>query len=278
MPLKSFKVGGVTVRAGHPLIMGVLNVTPDSFSDGGRYAATRGAVARALEMEREGANILDIGGESSRPGAAPVTTDEELRRVVPVIAGVRKKSSIPISIDTAKADVAHAALEAGADIINDITGFINSAMVAVAARHKAAVIVMHMQGSPRTMQKGPRYKNVVAEVSSFLRKQAATLEKSGVRRIILDPGIGFGKTVEHNLALLKNLPRLKKLGYPVMVGASRKSFIGALTGAGVDDRLPGTLAAHLWAVSQGAAIVRAHDVAAHRQALEIIEKIAVKPV
>ncbi len=273
MPQKQFKIGRVSLKKGNPLIMGVLNVTPDSFSDGGRFFVRGRAVAHALRMESEGADILDIGGESSRPGSTPVSAEEEMRRVIPVIAAIRKKTDIPISIDTVKPAVAFAAVEAGADVINDISGFTNPAMVAVAAKCKKPVIVMHMKGTPRTMQKNPHYGAVVRDVCSFLERQCRTLEKEGVKKIIVDTGIGFGKTPEHNLALLRGLGKVAALGHPVMVGASRKSFIGAITGADTDERLAGTLAAHIWSALHGAAILRVHDVAAHRQALDVLSAI-----
>ncbi len=266
---ETFSIGGKKISPARPLIMGALNVTPDSFSDGGRFFHKTAAVKRALAMIEEGADILDIGGESSRPGARPVSEKEELRRVIPVIEAIRKKSPIPISIDTAKAAVAASAVAAGATIINDIGGFGDPAMLAVAARHKLPVVVMHMRGSPRTMQKNPRYKDVVAEVCLWLAERSAMLKMRGVTKIIVDPGIGFGKTVAHNVALAAGFSHIASIGYPALLGASRKSFIGAITGAGVEDRLPGTLAAHLWGVSAGASIVRVHDVAAHRQALDI---------
>lgn len=274
MKSKSFFIGGEKLSPPRPLIMGALNVTPDSFSDGGRFFHKTAAVKRALAMIEEGADIIDIGGESSRSGARTVPEKEELRRVIPVIEAIRKKSAIPISIDTTKASVAEAALAAGATLINDIGGFRDPAMAAVAARHKVPVVVMHMRGDPRTMQKNPRYKDVVADIRAWLAARCAALEQQGVTKIIVDPGIGFGKTVAHNMALLAGFSRIASLGYPALLGASRKSFIGAITGAAVGDRLPGTLAAHLWGVLAGASIVRVHDVAAHRQALDIL--LAVK--
>ncbi len=270
MKQKSFSIGGKKLSPRRPLIMGALNITPDSFSDGGKFSHTSAAVKRALQMIEEGADIVDIGGESSRPGARPVPEKEELRRVIPVIEAVRKKSVIPISIDTTKAAVAVAALAAGATLINDIGGLRDPAMASVAARHKAPVVVMHMRGDPRTMQKDPRYKDVVAEVCAWLAARCAALEQQGVTKIIVDPGIGFGKTIAHNTALLAGFSRIASLGYPALLGASRKSFIGAITGAAVADRLPGTLTAHLLGVLAGASIVRVHDVAAHRQALGIL--------
>ena len=273
MPFKSFRIGRVSLKPGRPLIVGVLNVTPDSFSDGGSFYKKAKAADRALRMEEEGAEIIDVGGESSRPFSKPVTLKEELRRVIPVIEAIRKKSSIPISIDSRKPEVARLAVLSGADMLNDITGFTDTAMAELAAGLKKPVVIMHMKGEPRTMQKAPRYKDVTRETAGFLKRQAKKLESLGVRRIIVDPGIGFGKTAAHNLELLRNVNGICALGYPVMVGASRKSFIGKVSGANVDDRLGGTLSAHLWSIIHGASLVRVHDVAAHRQALDIYRKI-----
>ncbi len=273
MPFNAFKVGRASLKPGKPLIVGVLNVTPDSFSDGGRFYDLRKAVDHAVRMEQEGADIIDVGGESSRPGAANVTPEEEIRRVVPVIRALRKRSSIPISIDSMRPQTVRAAVEAGADMINDITGFTNPEMTAAAVALKVPVVVMHMRGTPATMQKRPRYSDVVRDVSGFLSRQAEMLEKKGVRRIIVDPGIGFGKNLKHNVQLLKRLGEIAGLGRPVMVGASRKAFIGALTGAPVGDRLAGTLAAHICSVLNGAALIRVHDVVEHRRALDVLEQL-----
>ena len=288
MQFKSFRIGLVSLKSDSPLIVGVLNVTPDSFSDGGSFYKKAKAVDRALRMEEEGADIIDVGGESSRPFSKPVTLKEELRRVIPVIEAIRKKSSLPISIDSCKPEVACAAVLSGADMLNDITGFRDPAMAELAAEMKKPVVIMHMKGKPRTMQKAPRYKDVTREVASFLKRQAAMLKKLGVRNIIVDPGIGFGKTLKHNLELLKNVDKLSALGYPLMVGASRKSFIGKISGADVEerlgggrlggdrldgDRLGGSISAHLWSVMHGASLIRVHDVAAHRQALDILNGI-----
>ncbi|HVM44581.1 MAG TPA: dihydropteroate synthase, partial [Candidatus Thermoplasmatota archaeon] len=233
------------------LLMGVVNVTPDSFSDGGRHASEGTAVAHALGLLREGADILDVGGESTRPGAAPVPADEEARRVLPVVrrlvaAGAR------VSVDTSKAGVAAQALAEGAHVVNDVTAGRDPNMLRVVARAGAGLVLMHMQGEPRTMQQAPRYDDVVKEVAQFLIERARAAEAAGVAResIALDPGIGFGKALEHNLALLRHLDELRRLGYPLLVGASRKQFIGALTKEGDSvpspvDRLEGTLAAHL---------------------------------
>ena len=249
--------------------MGIVNVTPDSFSDGGQLKTTRAAVQHALQLVREGAAVIDIGGESSRPGAKPVSLQEELHRVIPAIKALHKKTNTPISIDTYKVEVAKQAIQAGATWINDITGLRDPAMRQLAAQHHCTVIIMHMLGEPQTMQKHPRYKNVVFEVNNFFKQQIKLCLASGIKpdKIILDPGIGFGKTVSHNLALIKNIAVFGKK--PVMVGASRKSFIGKLTGADIQNRLPGTLAAHFIAVQHGAAWLRVHDVAAHKQFLDM---------
>ncbi len=238
-------------------LMGILNVTPDSFSDGGRYSTATLAVQRALEMVKEGASVIDIGGESSRPGAKPVSVQTELKRVIPVIKALQKKSRIPISIDTYKPEVADAALKAGATWINDISGLRDPAMRRLVARHRCTVIIMH----------NSRYRDVVPDIKKFFQTQIAVAKKADIQKkqIVLDPGIGFGKTVQQNVAILKNLSKLKQLGYPTLVGASRKSFIGKLTGADVDHRLPGTLAAHMVAVKNGATWLRVHDVAEHQQ-------------
>ncbi len=274
MPFNAFKVGRASLKPGTPLIVGVLNVTPDSFSDGGKFNDVRKAVDHAVRMEQEGADIIDVGGESSRPGSANVAPEEEIRRVVPVIRALRKISSVPISIDSMRPQTVRAAVEAGADMINDITGFTNPEMTEAAVALKIPVVVMHMRGTPATMQKRPRYSDVVRDVSGFLSRQAEMLEKKGVWRIILDPGIGFGKNLKHNVQLLKRLDEIVGLGRPVMVGASRKAFIGALTGgAPVGDRLAGTLAAHICSVLNGAALIRVHDVAEHRRALDVIAEL-----
>ena len=256
------------------LIMGILNITPDSFSDGGQFLDTDRAVEHGLAMAQEGAGILDIGGESSRPGAEPVSVDEEIRRVVPVVEALAKRTGALISVDTTKAAVAECALAAGAHIINDITAFTGDpAMAEVARRFGAGVVLMHMQGTPRTMQQEPRYRDVVAEVTGYLAARLAALEAAGLARasLAVDPGIGFGKTVEHNLALLRGLPELVRLGRPVLVGVSRKSFLGRLTGREVADRLVPSLAALAYAVQRGAHIMRVHDV---KESCEVVRLLA----
>jgi len=257
---------------GRVLIMGILNVTPDSFSDGGRFLSPDAAVERALAMEKEGADIIDVGGESSRPGAEPVPVEEELRRVLPVLERLRGKLRIPISIDTTKAEVAEAALRAGASIVNDISALrFDPAMAPLVAKFGAGLVLMHMLGTPKTMQQAPHYEDVVTEVRDFLAERAQYAQSQGIPReaIAVDPGIGFGKTVEHNLELLRRLPELVELGFPVLVGPSRKSFIGAILGLGVEERLEGTLAACAVAVVRGANILRVHDVKEVRRAADL---------
>ena len=257
---------------GRVLIMGILNVTPDSFSDGGRFLSPDAAVERALAMEKEGADIIDVGGESARPGADPVPVEEELRRVLPVLERLRGKLRIPISIDTTKAEVAEAALRAGASIVNDISALrFDPAMAPLVAKFGAGLVLMHMLGTPKTMQQAPHYEDVVTEVRDFLAERAQYAQSQGIPReaIAVDPGIGFGKTVEHNLELLRRLPELVELGFPVLVGPSRKSFIGAILGLGVEERLEGTLAACAVAVVRGADILRVHDVKEVRRAADL---------
>ncbi|MBI5226196.1 dihydropteroate synthase [Candidatus Micrarchaeota archaeon] len=274
-----------TLDLSKPVLMGVLNVTPDSFSDGGQFMDPQSAVARGLEMARQGARIIDVGGQSTRPGAKSVGVAEEKRRVIPVIEALAKaftsekagkkadvSSNIPvlISVDTFEPDVADAALVVGADIINDVTGFTNPTMCAVVGRHRAGAIVTHMQGTPETMQKNPEYADVVAEVKAFLKTQAAVVQDAGAPGVMVDPGIGFGKTLEHNLVMLKNLDAFCDLGYPVCVGVSRKSFIGTLTGVDfAEKRLEGSLAAVTACVMNGASVLRVHDVAECQKTLEV---------
>jgi dihydropteroate synthase len=256
-------------------VMGVLNVTPDSFSDGGRYFAPDAATRRGFDLVEEGADLLDIGGESTRPGSDPVSADEEWRRIGAVIRSLAAKVQVPITVDTMKPDVAAKAMEAGASIVNDVSGLQDPAMVRLVARARAGVVAMHMLGNPKTMQDHPRYRDVVAEVRSFLGDRIRALESAGVasEAIAVDPGVGFGKTLDHNLALLANLHELVALGHPVVVGVSRKSFIERLAGAGASDRLPGSLAAAALAVAKGAHVVRAHDVRATVEATRVADRI-----
>jgi dihydropteroate synthase len=254
-------------------VVGVVNVTPDSFSDGGRYLDSAAAIAHGLELEAEGAALLDIGGESTRPGASPVLEAEELRRVVPVIEGlISRGARARLSIDTSKAAVAVAALDAGATMVNDVTALRGDPRMAdVVARSGADCCLMHMRGEPRTMQHEPRYDDVVSEVKGFLEERLAFAAAAGVAedRITLDPGIGFGKTVEHNLELLIRLDEIVALGRPVMIGTSRKSFLGRITGRDVHDRLAGTIATNVLAYVRGARAFRVHDVAPVVDALKV---------
>lgn len=251
---------------GRTHLMGVVNVTPDSFSDGGTHLTADEAVAHALQLARDGADILDIGGESSRPGSDPVPVEEELRRVIPVIRRLARETDAAISIDTMKSDVARAAVEAGATMVNDISaGTFDSAMVPFVARAGVAFVAMHMRGTPKTMQEAPAYNDVVLEVTQFLIDRALTAKREGVTQVLIDPGLGFGKTVEHNIRLIRELPVLLSMGYPVLVGPSRKSFIGTILGLPVDERLEGTAAAVAACVFAGAQIVRVHDVKAMKR-------------
>ncbi|HEV8332622.1 MAG TPA: dihydropteroate synthase [Steroidobacteraceae bacterium] len=255
--------------------MGVLNITPDSFSDGGRFADAAAALQHALRMVEEGAALIDIGGESTRPGAQAVDAEEEIRRVVPVIEALAARTGVPISIDTSKPAVMTAAVRAGATLINDVRALREPGALEAAAGSGAAICLMHMQGEPRTMQADPRYGDVVAEVRDFLRERAAACRAAGVAqdRLVIDPGIGFGKRLEHNLALLAGLPALVALGWPVLVGVSRKSMFGALLGRAVDERVAGGVAMATAAVLSGASIVRTHDVAPTVDAIKVAEAL-----
>jgi dihydropteroate synthase len=256
-------------------LMGVVNVTPDSFSDGGLYLDPEAAIAHGRELAAAGAEILDVGGESTRPGAEAVSEEEELRRVVPVIRGLRGLDC-DVSVDTSKARVAETALDAGAAIVNDVTALRgDQEMAEVCAEGGATVVLMHMLGEPRTMQDDPRYEDVVAEVKAFLveRLEAAVAAGIAEERIWLDPGIGFGKTATHNMELLRRLGELRELGRPLVIGASRKSFIGRVDGAGAGERLGGTIASSVLAAAEGAEVLRVHDVAEVRQALVVATAI-----
>ena len=254
-------------------IMGVVNVTPDSFSDGGRYLDATVAIEHGLDLEAEGAAILDVGGESTRPGAAPVSEPDELRRVIPVIEGlIAAGAKAQISIDTSKSGVAARAIQAGATLVNDVTAFRGDPEIAaVVAEAKADCCLMHMLGDPRTMQRDPRYGDVVNEVKAFLEERMVFAIANGVaeERILLDPGIGFGKTVEHNLELLRRLGELVELGRPVLIGTSRKSFLGKITGREIDERVAATVATNVLAYERGARVFRVHDVAPVHDALAV---------
>ncbi len=258
-----------------PLIMGILNVTPDSFYDGGRFHRLDAALRRVETMLQEGVDIVDVGGESTRPGAEPVPLEEELERVIPVVEAIRARFDVPISVDTTKSAVAEEALKRGANWINDVSALrFDPDMVTVVRRFHAPVVLMHMKGTPRTMQRHPVYEDVVSEVYTFLQERVAFARHHGIQRILVDPGIGFGKTLEHNLALLHHVDRFGNLA-PVLIGVSRKSFIRML-GAGEtpEDRLEGTLAAAAWCFLKGVRVFRVHDVASHRKFLKVLRAIA----
>jgi dihydropteroate synthase len=269
--MRCWRGAGREIPLDRTRVMGIVNVTPDSFADGGRWLAAEAAVAHGLALAEQGADILDVGGESTRPGAAAVPLDEELRRVVPVVRELARQTTVPVSVDTSKAEVARQALAAGACLVNDVTALAGDpAMRAVVAAAGAGAVLMHMRGTPRDMQREPRYDDVVAEVQAALAEHLAAACRAGIARasLLVDPGIGFGKTLQHNLALLAGLPRLAALG-PVLVGASRKRFVGELTGAPVEARLAGSLAAAVWCAQQGAAVVRVHDVRETCDALRV---------
>lgn len=258
-----WRCGRFELPLDHTLVMGILNVTPDSFSDGGEFDDPHSAVSRGRQLVADGAAIVDVGGESTRPGSDEVPSAEETVRVRPVIAALARDFGVPVSVDTRHASVARAAVEAGASIVNDVSGFRDPAMVQVAVESECGLVIMHMLGEPKTMQAEPRYDDVVAEVGAYLLGRAQELESAGVarERICIDPGIGFGKTLEHNLELLRRLPELAALGYPLLVGASRKSLIGmVLAEPDPKRRLEGSLAIAAWAASHGADVVRVHDV------------------
>jgi len=270
-----FYCGKHTLDLYRPRVMGIVNVTPDSFSDGGRFSATEVAVRHAMKLVAEGADVLDIGGESSRPGATPVPLDEELRRVIPVIEELACRAGVPISIDTYKPQVMRAAAAAGADIVNDINALRAPGALEAVAETNVGVCLMHMQGNPQTMQADPQYQDVVGEVADFLRARMAAAEEYGIsrERIVLDPGFGFGKRSVHNIALLRELETLCALGRPVLVGLSRKSVLGQIVGADVDARLHASLAAAVIAAMKGVRILRVHDVKATVDALGVVSAV-----
>jgi dihydropteroate synthase len=272
-----WRVGDVEIDCGErTLVMGILNVTPDSFSDGGRYLDHGAAVARGIEMVEEGADLIDVGGESTRPGSDPVSSDEERDRVVPVIEALAGKVPVPISVDTRKPTVAKAGLEAGALIANDISGARDPEMFAVAREAGAGMVLMHMKGEPKTMQVAPYYDDVVAEVHEYLRERIEAAEFAGMapERLCVDPGIGFGKDLQQNLALMHHVETLVDLGRPVLVGPSRKRFIGALLDLPEDERVEGTAGAVAWLVGRGAHIVRVHDVREMVRVIRVVDAIA----
>ncbi len=270
--ITQLRCGERTLPLERPLVMGVVNLTPDSFSDGGRYLEPAQALERALTLEAEGAAILDLGGESTRPGAAPVTEQEEIRRVLPVLERLRPRTRAILSIDTSKPEVMRAAAAAGVDLINDVYALRAPGALEAAAASGCAVCLMHMQGEPRTMQHAPHYDDVVGEVREFLAERVSACRAAGIAdaRIVLDPGFGFGKTLEHNLTLLRRLEALRLDGLPLLAGLSRKSMIGVLTGKPSEARVHGSVAAALIAAQSGARILRVHDVAATVDALKVL--------
>lgn len=270
--------GKQLVFGARTFIMGILNVTPDSFSDGGCYLDAQNAIAHAEMMVAEGADIIDVGGESSRPGASPVSVDEELVRVLPVIEGITDKVNVPISIDTYKSTVARQALEAGANIVNDITALRGDPEIAdIIAQMEAGVVLMHMKGTPRTMQRSPSYQDIVTEVITWLQQRIDTAEARGIlsERIMVDPGIGFGKSLNrsHNLQILRRLDEFRCLTKPVLIGTSRKAFIGKILGLPEGDRVEGTAATVAWSIAHGADVVRVHDVKAMRRIADMTDAI-----
>mgnify|MGYP001812818252 FL=1 len=268
-------VSGLPFDLSSPRVMGVLNVTPDSFSDGGRFVHIDDALRQAGDMVAEGAAIIDIGGESTRPGAAAVPLEQELARVLPVIERLAAAFDVPISIDTSKPEVMRAAVDAGAGMINDVTALSAPGAIAAAAESAVPVCLMHMQGEPRTMQQAPQYDDVVADIMRYLSDRVAACEAGGIarNRLLVDPGFGFGKTKAHNLAVLNGLATFQRLGLPLLVGLSRKSMLGAVTGRTVEERLAASVAAALMAVERGARIVRVHDVAATVDALALWQAV-----
>lgn len=268
---------GRVLKLDRPRVMGIVNVTPDSFSDGGAHDTLEAAVAHGLQLAAQGADLLDIGGESTRPGAAEVPVEEELRRTIPVIERLARETALPISIDTSKPEVMRAAVAAGAGLINDVYGLRREGALDAAAALGVPVVLMHMQGEPRSMQHEPHYEDVVAEVHRFLAERIFAAEMAGIakKRIVVDPGFGFGKTLRHNLTLLAQLERFGELGVPVLAGLSRKRSIGELTGReDARERVHGSVAAHLIAAQRGARLLRAHDVAATVDALKVWEAVA----
>lgn len=269
--------GGSFTLTDRPLLVGVINVTPDSFSDGGDFFSPERAVEHGLTLAEEGADILDVGGESTRPGAQPVPVAEELRRAIPVISALSEKSSVPISIDTYKAEVAVEAISAGARMVNDITGlFGHSAMAEVVAEHKVPVILMHIKGTPKDMQASPKYKDLISEIIRRLRQSLGRAKSCGIEfeKTIVDPGIGFGKTLEHNLEILARLDEFRSLGRPIMVGTSRKSFVGNILGTPPKERILGTAASSAIAIYKGAKLLRVHDVSETKQVLKVANAIS----
>lgn len=274
--MTKFNCGRYQLTLNRPHVMGIVNVTPDSFSDGGNYTSTEKAIAHALALIADGADVLDIGGESTRPGATPVPLDEELRRVVPVIEQLAKLTKVPLSIDTYKPEVMRAAIAAGVDIVNDVRALQEERALEIVANSNVGVCLMHMQGTPQTMQQNPTYVDVVTEVMDFLRARQLSANQAGIpnHRILLDPGFGFGKRTVHNIALIQQLEKIESLGQPLLVGLSRKSVLGQIIGADdVNVRLHASLAASVIAAMKGAKIIRVHDVKATADALKVVAAV-----
>lgn len=271
--LKPIKCGNYCLSFDKTIMMGVLNVTPDSFSDGGLFIDTDKAVEHAKQMANDGAEIIDVGGESTRPFSEPISEEEELKRITPIIQRLINETNVSISIDSYKPKVAEECLKLGVHLVNDITGLKNKEMIKVVAKYKVPVVIMHMKEMPKNMQENPTYNDVVKEIKEFFNERINEAKKAGVNDIIIDPGVGFGKTTEHNLQILKRLSEFKDFGYPILVGPSRKSFIGDITGLPVNERLEGTLAAISIAIMNGASIIRVHDVKECKRAVQIADAI-----
>ncbi len=271
----TYQFGGTAIEFGkRTYMMGILNVTPDSFSDGGRFFELTDAVLHAYQMVKDGADIIDVGGESTRPGAESVPLEEEMKRVVPVIHKIRQKNNIPISVDTYKSQVAIEALNAGANIVNDISGLhFDEKMADVIAEKNASVVIMHIKGKPKDMQVNPRYSDVIKEVYNYLAEAVDGARRKGIKQVMIDPGIGFGKTVEQNLELISGLDEFRKIGVPILIGVSRKSFIGKILETAVEARLEGTAAAVTASIMHGADIVRVHDVREMRRVALVADAI-----
>ncbi len=274
-PTAVYTIGGRAFEFGlRTYLMGILNVTPDSFSDGGRFFDQTDAILHAFQMSKDGADIIDVGGESTRPGADVVSVDEELRRVIPVINKVRQKIDVPVSVDTYKSRVALEALKAGASIVNDISGMsFDSEMADVICANNASVILMHIKGTPKDMQMNPQYRDVVSDVCESLAESVEKARKKGIRQIMIDPGIGFGKTVDHNLEIIDRLDEFRRIGVPILIGVSRKSFIGKIIGVPAESRLEGTAAAVTASILHGADIVRVHDIREMRRVSLVADAI-----
>lgn len=272
---RTYAIGSATYVFGkRTYIMGVLNVTPDSFSDGGRFYDIESAVRRGMEMVDEGADFIDVGGESTRPGSEPVPLDEELRRVLPVVERLGKEASVPISIDTYKSEVARHALDAGALIVNDISGLHADPRIAdIVAERDASLILMHIKGTPKTMQRDPHYDNVIEEICAYLDEGIQLAASRGIHQLFIDPGIGFGKKLEHNLEIFRSLKDLRRFGYPMLIGPSRKSFIGTILNLPVDERLEGTAAAVAVSIVNGADVIRVHDVREMKRVAAVVDAI-----